>query len=175
MFCDFAEAGRSDKTLILPHGFTVRIDTNLIFEKSMWHGHSARVFSCTVLPIPGAAVLGGWRIETQILDANACDLQKFKSQKTQYVEWFDADKIAGMPTIRPRKSGDSFWPIGLAASKKIGKFLTGAHIDRQMRRSVCVVEDGEKIIWLAPLRTSEETKITPATKKILQIACTASP
>lgn len=159
----FAGAARADKRFTLPHGFIVRIDKNLIFEKS------CRVGSLL------STRLACWKIETQILDAALCDIQKFKSQKTRYVEWFDADKIAGTPTLRPRKVGDSFWPIGLAAPKKIGKFLTDAHIDRQMRRSVCVVEDSEKIIWLAPLRASEETKVTAATKKILQITCTASP
>jgi tRNA(Ile)-lysidine synthase len=170
----FAETTRIDKKILLPHGFAVRGGKGLIFEKLMWHGHPARGFSCAVLPLPGAVDFDKWRIETQILDAKACDLQKFKSKKTRYVEWFDADKIAGMPKIRPRKSGDSFWPIGLAAPKKIGKFLTDAHIDSEMRKSVCVVEDGEKIIWLAPIRTSEETKVTAATKKILQITCTSN-
>lgn len=153
----FAQTSRPDKKILLPNGFVVRADKNLIFEKPCRAGQSLRGVS--------------WKIETQILDAKVCDLQKFKSQKTRYVEWFDADKITGTPTIRPRKRGDSFWPIGLAAPKKIGKFLTDAHIDSETRESACVVDDGEKVVWLAPLRASEETKITPATKRILQMTC----
>jgi tRNA(Ile)-lysidine synthase len=152
-----AESGRANKNLTLPHSFIVRIDKNLIFEKS-----------CRARLAPRGV---SWKIEMQIFDVKTCDLQKFKSQKTQYVEWFDADKIIGMPTTRPRRYGDSFWPIGLAAQKKIGKFLTDAHIDREMRKSVCVVEDSKKIVWLMPLRASEETKVTAATKRILQITC----
>lgn len=154
----FADAGRSDKSITLPHGFTVCGGRALIFCRGVFQSR----------PMADSCY---WKIETQILDAKACDLQKFKSQKTQYVEWFDADKIIGTPAIRFRRRGDSFWPIGLAAPKNVGKFLTDAHIDRQMRKSACVVEDGKKIIWLAPFRASEETKITPATKRILQITC----
>lgn len=157
----FAETTRTDKKILLPHGFAVRGGNTLVFCRGGFQ----------IRPMADSCC---WKIETQILDAKACDLQKFKSQKTSYVEWFDVDKIIGTPTIRPRKSGDSFWPIGFAAPKKIGKFLTDAHIDSEMRKSVCVVEDGEKIIWLAPLRASEETKVTPATKKILQITCTGN-
>jgi tRNA(Ile)-lysidine synthase len=153
----FAQTARPDKKIMLPHGFAVRIDTNLIFEK--------------VCRVKRAVCEVSWKLETQILDAVLCDFQKFKSQKTRYVEWFDADKIVGTPTIRPRKSGDSFWPIGLAAQKKVGKFLTDAHIDSALKKSVCVVADDEKILWLMPLRASEETKITLATKRILQITC----
>ncbi|MDO8302301.1 MAG: tRNA lysidine(34) synthetase TilS, partial [Sedimentisphaerales bacterium] len=137
----------------------VRIDKNLIFEKACREERAA----CDI----------SWKIETQLLDAALCDFQKFKSKKTRYVEWFDADKVIGILAIRHRKRGDSFWPIGLAASKKIGKFLTDAHIDSETRKSACVVEDSEKIIWLAPLRASEETKVTAATKSILQITCLA--
>jgi tRNA(Ile)-lysidine synthase len=153
----FAEAGRVNKSFTLPHGFLVRIGKNLIFEKSYRFG----LAPCGV----------SWKIEPQMLDAKSCDIQKFKSQKTQYIEWFDADTVIGTPTIRLRKRGDLFWPIGLAVPKKIGKFLTDAHIDSEMRKSVCVVEDSEKIIWLIPLRASEETKVTATTKRILQITC----
>jgi tRNA(Ile)-lysidine synthase len=154
----FAEAGRPDKNLMLPNGFIARGGKTLVFGRGGFQ----------IRPTVGSCC---WKIETQILDATACDLQKFKSQKTQYIEWFDADTIIGTPTIRPRKRGDSFWPIGLAAPKKIGKFLTDARIDNEMRKSVCVVEDTKKIIWVAPLRASEETKITAATQRILQITC----
>jgi tRNA(Ile)-lysidine synthase len=154
----FVQAGRADKSLILPHGFIVRGGNVLVFCRGGFQ----------IRPMDDACC---WKIETQILNAKICDLQKFKSQKTRHVEWFDADKIIGTPKIRSRHRGDSFWPIGLAAPKKIGKFLTDAHIDSEMRKSVGVVEDGKKIIWLAPLRASEETKVTAVTKKILQITC----
>jgi tRNA(Ile)-lysidine synthase len=165
-----AGASRPNKSLSLPHGFVVRSGRTLVFEKIRRMG-SLLPMRFSALPIPGTVAFDSWKIETQLLDAKECDIQKFKSQKTQYVEWFDFDKIVGTLTVRPRKSGDSFWPIGLAAPKKIGKFLTDAHIESDLRKSVCVIGDSEKIIWLMPLRASEETKISPATKRILQITC----
>ena len=166
----FTQVSQPRKKLTVPHGFVIRSASTLIFEK-MCRMTGLPPMRFSALPIPGAVDFGPWKIEAQILDAKACDIQKFKAQKTQYVEWFDLEKIVGALTIRPRKSGDSFWPIGLATPKKIGKFLTDAHIESELRKLVYVIDDDEKILWLAPLRASEETKITPDTKKILQITC----
>jgi tRNA(Ile)-lysidine synthase len=153
----FAGINRHNKSLTLPAGFVIHCGQTLIFEKPCNEKCARPALS--------------WTIEMQILDAAACDIQSFKTYKTKYVEWFDADKIVGTPAVRPRKDGDAFWPMGLKASKKIGKFLTDAHVQSALRKSICVVEDNEKIIWLAPLRASEETKVTPATKRIMQITC----
>jgi tRNA(Ile)-lysidine synthase len=155
----FAQTGGAGKTLSLPQGFVFRGGGSLIFEK--------RVAALSPSSLP-------WKLEMQIFDAAVCDIQKFKSEKTRYVEWFDADKIVGKPVVRPRKNGDLFWPIGLAAPKKIGKFLTDSRIDSELRKTACVVEDDEKIIWLVPFRASEKTKVTSDTKRILQITCRSS-
>jgi tRNA(Ile)-lysidine synthase len=85
------------------------------------------------------------------------------------VEWLDFDRMKLPLKVRFRKTGDRFWPLGLAAEKKIGKFLTGEKIPQKTRRKLLVVEDAEKIIWLCPVRLSESSKITGNTKNILQL------
>ena len=41
-----------------------------------------------------------------------------------------------------------------------------------MRRKAIILADSEKIIWLCPVRISEQTKITSRTKKVLQLRIT---
>jgi len=62
--------------------------------------------------------------------------------------------------------------LGLAAEKKIGKFLTAAKVPHYLRRKLLIVADSEKIIWLWPIRISEQTRVTKKTRKILQLQIT---
>ena len=68
-----------------------------------------------------------------------------------------------------RKNGDHFWPLGMQAEKKIGKFLTDAKVSPVLRKNLLVITDAEKIIWLCPVRISEQAKITKRTIKVLQL------
>ena len=85
------------------------------------------------------------------------------------MERFDLDKVKPPVVVRARCDGDRFVPLGLQSEKKVGKFLTDARIADDLRRKVLVVEDREKVIWLWPIRMSEQAKITDRTRKILQM------
>jgi tRNA(Ile)-lysidine synthase len=77
--------------------------------------------------------------------------------------------------IRLRKAGDRFIPLGLDQEKKVGKFLTAARIPQHLRKKLLIVADSEKIIWLWPIRTSQQAKVTGDTRKILQLRITEMP
>jgi tRNA(Ile)-lysidine synthase len=94
---------------------------------------------------------------------------KFKAEKSEYVEWFDSDKVQPTLTVRFRQAGDRFIPLGLTEEKKVGKFLTGAKVSQQTRQKTLVIADNEKIIWVWPVRISEQAKVTAGTRKILQL------
>jgi tRNA(Ile)-lysidine synthase len=95
-----------------------------------------------------------------------------RESRIRFVERFDLDKIKLPLEVRFRKAGDRFWPLGLKAEKKLGKFLTAAKVPQQQRSKLLVVADTGKIIWLWPIRISEQTRITEKTKKILQLQIT---
>jgi len=131
--------------------------------------------------IPGQTLFGQYVIEATVLDTQGSMLntrEKTKSRienresRIRFVEWFDLDKVKIPLMVRSRKAGDRFWPLGLAAEKKIGKFLTAAKVPQQLRRKLLVIADSEKIIWLWPIRISEQTRVTKKTRKILQLQIT---
>ncbi|MHC4805194.1 MAG: tRNA lysidine(34) synthetase TilS, partial [Planctomycetota bacterium] len=74
--------------------------------------------------------------------------------------------------VRFRRAGDRFIPLGLRAGKKVGKFLTAAQVPQQIRQRLLIIADSEKIIWVWPVRLSEQTRITGETRKILQLQIT---
>jgi len=84
------------------------------------------------------------------------------------------DKLSLPLVVRFRKDGDRFWPLGLAGEKKVGKFLTAAKVPQELRRKLLIVADSERIIWLWPIRISEQAKISTKTQKTLQLQITDS-
>jgi len=121
------------------------------------------------LLIPGKTEFADSIIETETLDYNDAKFKKFRANKNNTVEWLDFDKLKLPLKVRLRKPGDKFWPLGLKAGKKIGKFLTDEKIPQRTRRKLLIIEDTEKIIWLCPIRPSEQTRITSQTKTVLQL------
>jgi tRNA(Ile)-lysidine synthase len=122
-----------------------------------------------ILKIPGRTEFANVTIEAETFEYNAADFGKFKANKNSFVEWFDFDKLKLPLQVRLRGKGDKFWPLGLPAEKKVGKFLTGAKVSSTLRRKLLVIADSEKIIWLCPVRISDKTRITSETKKALQL------
>ncbi|MHC4356566.1 MAG: tRNA lysidine(34) synthetase TilS C-terminal domain-containing protein [Planctomycetota bacterium] len=53
-----------------------------------------------------------------------------------------------------------------------GKFLTAQRIPRRLREKVLVVADGDKTIWVCPVRISEPAKVTSRTRSVLQLEMT---
>jgi tRNA(Ile)-lysidine synthase len=121
------------------------------------------------LLIPGTTEFAGNIIEGEVFDYNEAKFRRFRASKNNTVEWLDFDKLKLPLKVRFRKTGDRFWPLGLKAEKKIGKFLTDEKIPQKNRRKLLVIEDTEKIIWLCSARSSELTKITRRTKRVLQL------
>ena len=174
---DLIKQGHTGKTIQLPNGFYVYVEyEHIIFKKcresitlpdSSLNG--GLELHPTILKIPGQTIFNKFTIETSIIEKKQADLDKFLKSKTSYIEWFDFDKIKEPLFIRSRNNGDRFIPFGQKKEKKIGKFLTAQHITEEVRSKIMIFEDSEKIIWLCPIRTSEQTKINSETKTILQL------
>jgi tRNA(Ile)-lysidine synthase len=136
-------------------------------NESRGTSHESRVPS--PLNIPGKTEFAGVVIEADIFEYDAAKFEKFKANKSNTVEWFDFEKLKLPLVIRRRNSGDKFWPLGLASEKRAGKFLTTAKVSQSLRRRLLVVADSDKIIWLCPVRISEQAKVTNDTRKVMQI------
>ena len=110
---------------------------------------------------------GPWKISSKML--NRKEVERFLKTKDPFVEWFDADKITGPVEVRNRRDGDRFWPIGAKGPKKAGRFLIDAGLEAETKQQAFIIADAEKILWLAPIRMSEQAKVTQETTKIIEI------
>jgi tRNA(Ile)-lysidine synthase len=170
--------GYTGKTIQLPNGFDVYMQYEYVIFKKCRVGHVPPDSSFlnggvephpTILKLPGQTVFNEFTIDAAILEEDKVDFKKFLKSKTSSIEWFDLDKIKEPLIVRFRKDGDRFVPFSQKKQKKIGKFLTAQHVTEEVRSKIIVFEDSEKIIWLYPIRTSEQTRIISETKTILQL------
>jgi len=168
--------GEGGKVIELPGGFTAKLELGkIIFYPPAALADEAMCKEERVkIKIPGTVEFGGFEIRANIIDAADCNLEKFIAEKTGNVEWFDMDKIVGAIYARRRKDGDKFVPIGMKGEKKVGKFLTASQIDYRLREKLVVVEDEKRIIWVGPVRASEEIRVGRSTCRVLCIEVSAS-
>jgi len=169
-----AEQAVSGKKIELPDRFLVwREYGDLVFapggKKCLLEKESS---GTETIAVPGRTRLVSCLVEATVLDADHVDMEKFKAEKTDFVEWFDFDKLNCPLAIRARRQGDRFWPLGLSSEKKIGKFLTDAKVPQEIRQKTLIVSDNKKIIWTWPIRISEQVRISDKTRKILQLRIT---
>ena len=168
MVLALAKKGKSGKKIELPGGFVAEYAYGKLGFSKSEKPKRARCESVTI-EVPGRTEFGEYLIEACVLEAKESDFEKFKSQKTNFVEWFDFDKLKFPLQVRSRGDGDRFVPLGLEAEKKVGKFLTAQRVPQDLRRKAVVICDSEKIIWVCPVRTSELAKVSQGTEKILEL------
>jgi tRNA(Ile)-lysidine synthase len=158
----------------LPDGFVVWCEYGkLIFARAKGVLKPEEQISKSIkLEVPGRTRFARYLIEAAIFEAEGREFEKFKAQKTNFVEWFDLDNVKLPLVVRSREDGDRFVPLGLREEKKVGKFLTAAKVPQQIRKKVFIVADAEKIIWVWPIRIGEQAKVASGTRKILQLRIT---
>ncbi len=185
-----AEQNVSGKKIKLPGEFVVSAEYgNLIFSgpvrspllrreslglEKKPHSEEQIVESAEV-EVPGQTRFDRNLVKADSFKADREEFERFKAEKTNFIERFDSDKIKPPLVVRFRRPGDRFVPLGLGQEKKVGKFLTAARVPQEVRRKLLIVADSEKIIWVWPIRTSEQVKVTGVTRKILQLQITDMP
>jgi tRNA(Ile)-lysidine synthase len=162
-----ARPGVTAKKMELPGGFVVQRERgHLAFAPSQTE---ASFVEPVRLDIPGRTNFGRYVAEATILGAHDVSLDKFISGRTKTVERFDLGKLKLPLTIRSRRAGDRFVPLSHASQKKLGKFLSAQYVPHRIRTRVLVVADMEKVIWVWPVRISERARLSPQTRRILQL------
>jgi tRNA(Ile)-lysidine synthase len=173
----------SGREIGLPDGFVVWCEYGkLIFARAKGVLKPEEQISKSIkVQVPGQTRFGRYLIESTIFDAGYSMLdarRRIKSRienresRIEFVEWFDLDNVKLPLIVRSREDGDRFVPLGLREEKKVGKFLTAAKVPQQIRKKVFIVADAEKIIWVWPIRISEQAKVASGTRKILQLRIT---
>lgn len=112
----------------------------------------------SLLPVPGSAALGGagsMRAEP----VTAGDISG--SPDTVVI---DAGSLHGELIVDSVLPGDRMRPLGMSGTRKLSDLLIDHKVPRRMRTAMPVVRDGERIVWLAGVRMSEDYRVTGETE-----------
>jgi tRNA(Ile)-lysidine synthase len=84
--------------------------------------------------------------------------------------YVDADRLTRTPPrVRSWRPGDRFQPLGLAGRKKLQDFFVDEKVPPDERPRTPLVENADGILWLAGRRLADVAKVTPATRRIVEL------
>ncbi len=117
----------------------------------------------TMLPIRRLA------IECAIEDVVEADIRHLREKAGPLEEYVDFEAVRLPLVVRPRRSGERFFPLGAPGSKKLSDFLTDAKVEPLARQQVAVLCDHLGPIWIIGHRIDERVKITTLTRRVLHL------
>lgn len=117
----------------------------------------------SLLPVPGTVDLG----EAGVLSAEPASPGSIENDPR--VALIDAGRVRGELTVGSAGPGDRMRPLGMDGSRKLQDVLTDAKVPRRSRPLTPVVRDGERVVWVAGVRMSEEYRIGDGTAAAIRL------
>jgi tRNA(Ile)-lysidine synthase len=109
-------------------------------------------------------------IQSQVLKGKLAGLSDYIRDKDHTEEILDYDRIKFPVSLRLRRSGDVFHPLGSPGRTKLKDFFIDQHVPREYRDRVpLIVDQSGKIVWIVGYRISDDVKVTDKTRKILKL------
>jgi tRNA(Ile)-lysidine synthase len=121
-----------------------------------------RVVAPSLLPLPGIADLG----QAGEIAAEQTDPSWLTDTPDSVT--IDASEL-GTLVVDGVRPGDRMRPLGMEGSRKLSDLLVDAKVARHERGAVPVVRDGERIVWLAGIRMSDEYRVVPTTRRAIRL------
>jgi tRNA(Ile)-lysidine synthase len=124
------------------------------------------------LPIPGKRRLAGMGVElTAEVERLSPDLLALiASNPDPMIGYLDRGLISGDSlTIRTRRGGDRFHPLGAPGERKLQDFLVDVKCPLAERDQVLLAEGSQGIAWVAGYRPSERFKVREDTAQVLKL------
>jgi len=144
----------------LPDGLRAQTEYG---KMAVWRAASeAPAMAPSLLSLPGTAHLGpaGDIVAEEV---HSADLAGSADSVTIDAGSLDALVV---DAVRP---GDRMRPLGMAGSRKLSDLLIDVKVPQRFRGVTPVVRDGERIVWLAGVRMSDEYRVTERTQRAVRL------
>ncbi|KRQ86672.1 tRNA(Ile)-lysidine synthase [Caloramator mitchellensis] len=117
------------------------------------------------LEIPGEIYSSEFKIKVvaEIIEINENLIE------TQFIKFFDYDKIKGDILLRNRREGDFIYPKGMNGRKKLKDLFIDKKIQKDERDRIPLIAINNEILWAYNIRDTKNYKIDNNTKRVLKI------
>ena len=127
---------------------------------------------CYPLPVPGVVecVDGGWALSAETFgpDGSGGDDQLEHAKPRNARAVLQLECCRGPFSVRSRRPGDAFRPLGLGGRKKLQDFFVDRKVTRSRRDAVpLVVDRDDRIMWVAGHAIDEAFRVTDASQPVL--------
>jgi len=103
------------------------------------------------------------------LEAETCEPSEVTFSQSRWEEVADLDAAGEELTLRTRRPGDRFVPLGLGAAKKLKDFFIDQRVPRAERDRTLVVCGREGIVWVVGLRLDERARLRTGSRRALRL------
>jgi tRNA(Ile)-lysidine synthase len=158
-----ALAGRGGHGLIcLPNGVVFEADaTELAFWPSPPEVDPVRLD----IESPGTYFIDG----QYRLTVSHADRKDWSAASTSEA-WLDADGVDWPLSVRSRRPGDVFRPLGAPGRRKVKDWLIDHQVPHRVRRRTLILSDAQdRVMWLIGLAVDHRFRITEATRAALRL------
>jgi len=123
------------------------------------------------LNMPGVTQLpeSSWALHSRIVHREQLPEEPAGNQDPWHA-YLDMERAGTALTLRSRRTGDRFQPLGMAGrSKSLNAFMTDAKIPQQVRDYLPLVVSPRQIVWVSGHRIDERVKITSQTDRVIDL------
>jgi len=170
------QTGNTGMTATLPSGLEARLgyDQFIVADEKYEEPLPDLPFLQEVkvrLRVPGHTPLpnSDWCLIAEVIERHK--LSEEVLRRTQpWQAYLDYDVTGSELYLRPRRTGDRFWPQGLGDKPTtVHNFMINAKVPRAWRDRIPLLVSPQQVLWVAGWRIDERAKVTNTTKRVLSL------
>jgi tRNA(Ile)-lysidine synthase len=120
------------------------------------------------LPVPGEARFGPWWLVAS--EADPPGMEALRREGGEGPEYVDAGALTLPLTVRSRRPGDRFHPLGAGGRTRLKEFLRARGVSREGRAGLPLVVDGSgRVVWVVGHRIAHWARLREGTGRAVRL------